>query len=82
LMPPGQMTYDMSNCRFVEGPGEELIILTGWNAVPGFGQIRNAGFDGTPSPTGITGYDRYRSEIRADGKDPLAPGGPGGSFQT
>jgi hypothetical protein len=51
----GQMTYDMFNMPLSNGLAGTIDPATGLDACPISGANQNAGFDGTPSPTGITG---------------------------
>ena len=51
----GQMTYDMFNMPLSNGLAGTIDPATGLDACPVSGANQNAGFDGTPSPTGITG---------------------------
>ncbi|HWS61137.1 MAG TPA: hypothetical protein VN325_00155 [Steroidobacteraceae bacterium] len=70
----GQMTYDMFNMPLSNGLAGTIDPSTGLDACPVSGANQNAGFDGTPSPTGITGTIVTCPKYEADGKtlSPLA----------
>jgi hypothetical protein len=51
----GQMTYDMFNMPLSNGLAGTIDPATGLDACPVSGANQNQGFDGTASPTGITG---------------------------
>ena len=70
----GQMTYDMFNMPLSNGLAGTIDPATGLDACPISGSNQNRGFDGTPSPTGITGTIVTCPKYEADGKtlSPLA----------
>jgi len=70
----GQMTYDMFNMPLSNGLAGTKDPATGLDACPVSGSNQNQGFDGTPSPTGITGTIVTCPKYEADGKtlSPLA----------
>src|SRR5438309_1102560 len=70
----GQMTYDMFNMPLSNGLAGTIDPNTGLDACPISGSNQNLGFDGTPSPTGITGTIVTCPKHEADGKtlSPLA----------
>src|SRR5438270_572886 len=70
----GQMTYDMFNMPLSNGLAGTIDPNTGLDACPISGSNQNLGFDGTPSPTGITGTIVTCPKYEADGKtlSPLA----------
>jgi hypothetical protein len=70
----GQMTYDMFNMPLSNGLAGTIDPSTGQDACPVSGKNQNQGFDGTPSPTGITGTIVTCPKYEADGKtlSPLA----------
>src|SRR5437870_2081409 len=70
----GQMTYDMFNMPLSNGLAGTIDPNTGLDACPISGSNQNLGFDGTTSPTGITGTIVTCPKYEADGKtlSPLA----------
>jgi len=70
----GQMTYDMFNMPLSNGLAGTIDPVTGKDACPISGSNQNKGFDGTVSPTGITGTIVTCPKYEADGKtlSPLA----------
>jgi hypothetical protein len=63
----GQMTYDMFNMPLSNGLAGTIDPSTGLDACPISGVNQNLGFDGTVSPTGITGTivtcPKYESDM-------------------
>ncbi|HYM21942.1 MAG TPA: Ig-like domain-containing protein, partial [Vicinamibacterales bacterium] len=70
----GQMTYDMFNMPLSNGLAGTKDPNTGLDACPISGANQNVGWDGTASPTGITGTIVTCPKFEADGKtlSPLA----------
>jgi hypothetical protein len=70
----GQMTYDMFNMPLSNGLAGTIDPSTGLDACPISGPNQNQGFDGTASPTGITGTIVTCPKYEADNKtlSPLA----------
>jgi hypothetical protein len=70
----GQMTYDMFNMPLSNGLAGTIDPSTGLDACPISGANQNQGFDGTTSPTGITGTIVTCPKYEVDGKtlSPLA----------
>ena len=70
----GQMTYDMFNMPLSNGLAGTVDPSTGLDACPISGANQNQGFDGTTSPTGITGTIVTCPKYEKDGKtlSPLA----------
>jgi hypothetical protein len=70
----GQMTYDMFNMPLSNGLAGTVDPATGLDACPVSGSNQNKGFDGTTSPTGITGTIVTCPKYEKDGKtlSPLA----------
>ncbi|MBV9698392.1 MAG: choice-of-anchor D domain-containing protein, partial [Gammaproteobacteria bacterium] len=70
----GQMTYDMFNMPLANGLAGTIDPATGQDACPVSGANQNLGFDGTTSPTGITGTIVTCPKYEKDGKtlSPLA----------
>jgi hypothetical protein len=70
----GQMTYDMFNMPLSNGLAGTIDPATGLDACPISGANQTQGFDGTTSPTGITGTIVTCPKFESDGKtlSPLA----------
>ncbi|HYL13125.1 MAG TPA: choice-of-anchor D domain-containing protein [Terriglobales bacterium] len=70
----GQMTYDMFNMPLSNGLAGTIDPSTGLDVCPISGANQNLGFDGTASPTGITGTIVTCPKYEADGAtlSPLA----------
>ena len=70
----GQMTYDMFNMPLSNGLAGTIDPATGFDACPISGANQNLGFDGTVSPTGITGTIVTCPKYESDGQtlSPLA----------
>src|SRR5258706_7695875 len=68
------MTYDMFNMPLSNGLAGTIDPATGLDACPVSGSNQNQGFDGTPSPTGMTGTIVTCPKYEADGQtlSPLA----------